>query len=90
MRKALSTTAGFLLLIAWCGGQSGSNPARPANGIDAALQKQIDAMVAIDNHAHPLLAPPNYKTDREFDALPVDHMEPATDPVAWRPENPQL
>src|SRR5690348_4533553 len=90
MRKALSTTIGFLLLIAWCSGQSGSNPARPADGLDAALQKQIDAMAAIDNHAHPLLPPPNYKTDREFDALPVDHMEPATDPVAWRKDNPQL
>ncbi len=29
-------------------------------------------------------------TDRNFDALPVDNMEPQTDPVAWRAENPQL
>lgn len=90
MRKTFWTTAGFVVLIAWCGGQSRTAIAKSPNGIDAALQKQIDAMVAIDNHAHPLLPPPNYKTDGEFDALPVDHMEPATDPVAWRPDNPQL
>jgi uncharacterized protein len=85
LRRTLATTLGLVLLTLWCGGQSQSSP-----GIDAALQKQIDAMVAIDNHAHPLLPPPSYKTDREFDALPVDHMEPETDPVAWRPDNPQL
>jgi uncharacterized protein len=85
LRRAFSAALGFLFLISWCGGQSQSRP-----GIDLALQKEIDAMIAIDNHAHPLLPPPNYKTDREFDALPVDHMEPETDPVAWRPDNPQL
>src|SRR5262249_28328290 len=85
LRNALATTLGFLLVTLWCGGQSQSSP-----GIDPVLQKRIDAMVAIDNHAHPILPPPNYKTDREFDALPVDHMEPETDPVAWRPDNPQL
>lgn len=33
---------------------------------------------------------PSLATDRGFDALPVDSMEPQTDPVAWRPDNPQL
>ena len=84
-RIAVSTALSFLLLISWCDAQSQSN-----SSIDPVLQKQIDAIVAIDNHAHPLLPPPNYKTDREFDALPVDHMEPETDPAAWRPDNPQL
>ena len=84
-RTVCSTALCFLLLTSWCGGQS-----RAPSGIDALLQKRIDAISAIDNHAHPLLPPPNYKTDREFDALPVDHMEPETDPVAWRPDNPQL
>ena len=45
---------------------------------------------AIDNHAHPMLAPPAMATDREFDALPVDNMEPETDPLAWRPDFPPL
>ena len=58
--------------------------------IDAELAAQIYATKAIDNHAHPVLPPPNDRTDREFDALPVDNMEPSTDVVAWRADNPQL
>ncbi|HZD75641.1 MAG TPA: amidohydrolase family protein [Acidobacteriaceae bacterium] len=85
--KVFATATCFLLLIPWCGGQSQSGD---RSGIDASLQKQIDAMVAIDNHAHPVLPPPNDKTDREYDALPVDHLDPETDPVGWRADNPQL
>jgi hypothetical protein len=29
-------------------------------------------------------------TDREFDALPADSLEPQTDPVALRPDYPLL
>ena len=83
----MATAICFLLLIPWCGGQSQSGN---RSGIDASLQKQIDAMVAIDNHAHPVLPPPSDKTDREYDALPVDHLDPETDPVGWRADNPQL
>jgi hypothetical protein len=62
------------------------------------LEKQVDPEIAahiystkaFDNHAHPVLPPPADKTDRDFDALPVDHMEPQTDIVAWRADNPQL
>jgi hypothetical protein len=57
---------------------------------DAELAAQIYSTKAIDNHAHPVLPPPNDRTDRDFDALPVDNMEPATDVVAWRADNPQL
>ncbi len=58
--------------------------------IDPALAAQIAAIPAIDNHAHPLLSPPAYATDRNFDALPVDNMEPATDAVGLRPTLPAL
>jgi uncharacterized protein len=68
--------------------------AQQANSIDRDIDPQIAAAIAavraIDNHAHPVLPPPNDKTDRSFDALPVDNMEPETDPIAWRPDNPQL
>jgi hypothetical protein len=65
---------------------------------DSALVRQIDPELAahiyttpvFDNHAHPILPPPNDKTDRDFDALPVDNMEPQTDPVAWGADNPNL
>ena len=58
--------------------------------IDPEIAGVIASIKAFDNHAHPVLPPPNDKTDRNFDALPVDNMEPETDIVAWRPDNPQL
>ncbi len=65
-------------------------PADPDLGIDPALLRRIAALRAIDNHAPPVLPPPADAADRDFDALPVDNMEPETDIVAWRPDNPQL
>ncbi len=54
------------------------------------LASEIDSIPAFDNHAHPMLSPPAYATDREFDALPVDNMAPQTDPVALRADWPPL
>ncbi len=66
----------------------------PENAVTRAIDPEIAAVIsspkAFDNHAHPVLPPPNDKTDRDFDALPVDNMEPETDVLAWRPDNPQL
>jgi hypothetical protein len=66
----------------------------PDNAVTRAIDPEIAATIAsiraFDNHAHPVLPPPNDKTDREFDALPVDNMEPETDILAWRADNPQL
>jgi uncharacterized protein len=62
------------LLLAAC------NREQPA--VDPQLAAAISAIKAIDNHAHPVLSAPG---DREFDALPVDNMEPQSDPVALRP-----
>jgi hypothetical protein len=50
----------------------------------------INNIPAFDNHAHPMLSPPDSATDRNFDALPVDSMAPQTDPAAYRSDNPQL
>ena len=58
--------------------------------IDPAIASQIAAIRAIDNHAHPVLAPPLDQTDREFDALPASSLEPQSDPVALRPDFPLL
>ena len=71
---------------------------RPPETLTPALQRDLDselyahilATPAFDNHAHPVLPPPNDATDRNFDALPVDNMEPETDIAAWRPDNPEL
>ena len=58
--------------------------------IDATLASQIATIPAIDNHAHPLLAPPDFATDRNFDALPVDNMAPYTEPANLRETFPGL
>ena len=55
-----------------------------AQQIDPAIARVLAETSAIDNHAHPPLAPPAMATDRNFDALPVDNMTPQTDPVALR------
>jgi predicted TIM-barrel fold metal-dependent hydrolase len=67
-----------------------ATPANIDRDIDPEIAAAISATRAIDNHAHPVLPPPDDRSDRNFDALPVDNMEPETDPVAWRPDNPQL
>jgi len=64
--------------------------AAPAEQVDPEIARQIAAIQAIDNHAHPVLAPPAMATDREYDALPVESLEAQTDPVALRPEYPLL
>lgn len=88
--------AAFGTLLAAGQVQSGPTPAGPASAqtadpwtqetreIDPALWTVIQGTPAIDNHAHPLLSPPAMAADRGFDALPVDNMEPQTDPLAWR------
>jgi predicted TIM-barrel fold metal-dependent hydrolase len=58
--------------------------------IDPAIAREIAGTRAIDNHAHPMLSPPDDASDRGFDALPVDNMAPQTDPVAYRAEYPPL
>src|SRR5579875_2461461 len=62
----------------------------PSGDVDPAILRVIEETPAIDNHAHPMLSPPAFASDREFDALPVDNMEPETDPLAWRPDFPPL
>ena len=70
--------------------QRARTPPPAARDVDPAIAKVVGETPAIDNHAHPMLSPPAMATDREFDALPVDNMEPETDPVAWRTDYPPL
>ena len=60
---------------------------REQAAIDPQLASEIAGIRAIDNHAHPPLAAVG---DRDFDALPVDSMEAASDPVALRPGSPAM
>ena len=71
-------------------GQRAGAAAPAFRDVDPALARIIAETPAIDNHAHPMLAPPAMATDRDFDALPVDNMETETDPLAWRTDFPPL
>jgi predicted TIM-barrel fold metal-dependent hydrolase len=54
---------------------------------DPALLKQIEAIRAIDNHAHtPALVGPG-ETDDGYDALPCEPLEPTEPTITSRPEN---
>jgi predicted TIM-barrel fold metal-dependent hydrolase len=48
----------------------------------------VNRIPAIDNHAHPVRFVAEGPPDREFDALPVDNMEPQSDPVHLRATDP--
>jgi hypothetical protein len=60
----------------------------PDAAIDPAIAAEVQRIRAIDNHAHPVAAAINGPPDREFDALPVDNMEPSSDPINLRPNAP--
>jgi len=68
------------VLLTGCG-----SPPLPIQNIDGDLASEIARIKAIDNHAHPVRVMPRGRQDRFFDALPVDNMEPASDPLALRP-----
>jgi predicted TIM-barrel fold metal-dependent hydrolase len=56
--------------------------------IDSQLAAEIAKIRAIDNHAHPVRPVLGNDKDTEYDALPVDNMEPSTDPVRTRQGSP--
>lgn len=81
MRLLLSAA---LLTLAGCS----TSPPPPS---DPDLAAEIGRIRAIDNHAHPVrYTAPGETPDRFFDALPVDNMEPQSDPLALRPNAPAI
>src|SRR5262245_26270849 len=63
----------------------------PPPSADPSLLSEIQAIRAIDNHAHPMrVAAAGEQPDRGFDALPVDNMEPSSDPLGFRPGAPAM
>lgn len=80
---AISRLAISLLILSACG------LAQAREAADEFLA-QIERIPAIDNHAHPVCPPATVPGDRDFDALPVDNLEPESDPVLMRPSNPDL
>ena len=58
-----------------------------ATGVDPQLAQEIARIKAVDNHAHPVRpTAQGEKPDDEYDALPVDNLEPQSDPVRQRPK----
>jgi predicted TIM-barrel fold metal-dependent hydrolase len=53
--------------------------------IDPQISAEIAKIKTIDNHAHPVLPAPG---DSEYDALPVEHMDPYTEPIRTRAGSP--
>src|SRR5258708_23195860 len=59
--------------------------------IDTDLLNEISRIKAIDNHAHPLkYVAAGEKADDEFDALPLDALEPFPLPLRLNPTNPEF
>ena len=87
LRSILCLAAAGSLALGCAGHHDRANlTADNGTRIDAGIAGVIDSTWAVDNHAHPVLAPPLDATDREFDALPVSAMEPQSDPPAYRPD----
>src|SRR5262245_40621115 len=78
-----------LLLCLLAIGVSGCAANSPGRAdIDSIILSTINGIKAIDNHAHPVRFVGSGEPDREFDALPVDNMEPASDPLQLRTDDP--
>jgi hypothetical protein len=78
--------AGLAILFAGCAREQAPGPP-----VDTALVADIGRIRAIDNHAHPVrVTGKGEAPDRGFDTLPVDNMEPGTDPLFLRPDAPGL
>jgi hypothetical protein len=75
----LAATASAVVFFSSCA-------AAPEPRVDPQLASEIEKIKAIDNHAHPVR--PGNPPDNDFDALPVDHMEPYPDPIRTRPDSP--
>ena len=56
--------------------------------IDSQLAAEIAKIKAIDNHAHPVRPTLGNDKDVDYDALPVETMEPSTEPVRTRQGSP--
>jgi predicted TIM-barrel fold metal-dependent hydrolase len=54
--------------------------------VDPQLASEIAGIKAIDNHAHPVR--PGTPADNDFDALPVEHLEPYPEPIRTRLDSP--
>jgi len=84
--KHAAALASIALAMFGCS-RAASTPA----DVEADLLAEINTIKAIDNHAHPqAVSAPGEKPDSEFDALPIDAVDPFPLPVRLRPENAEF
>jgi hypothetical protein len=84
VKRAAILLAAFAVLFS-------ARTADPQSSAGPDILAEIQQIRAIDNHAHPVCAVrPGEPPDRGFDALPVENMEPSSDPVNLRPGAPAL
>jgi uncharacterized protein len=63
---------------------------QPDGVVDPSIAKALAQTKAIDNHAHPVRPVQAGETlDTGYDALPVESLEPSSDPVRFRPGRPE-
>lgn len=82
IRSRISATYGAFFLLAGC-------TAPPSASIDPQIATEIANIKAVDNHAHPVRPTlPGETPDMEYDALPVENLEPQSDQYLLRPTSP--
>jgi len=86
IRRAAVWTLLGATAFAGCGRQRRS----AETDVSPQIAAEVGRIPAIDHHAHPVSVTGPGERDREFDALPVDNMEPASDPVYLRPGDPSV
>jgi predicted TIM-barrel fold metal-dependent hydrolase len=85
MALRITTVAWFSLLAGvW------ASSSRAETAVDPALAAAIATIPAIDNHAHPTRVVGEGEVDDEFDAMPLDGLDPFPSAVNMRPDNPQF
>ena len=87
MRK--STGSGAVLAAAMLAFSCAPPPGHPRQEIDPQIRAEIGRTKAIDNHAHPMRAFGPGDPDHDYDALPVDSMQPSPLPIRLEPSNPE-
>ena len=84
MRKLIYWLPTLFILLGFTG-------ASAQMSADSELVAEIAKIKAVDNHAHPLrYVAAGEKPDDEFDALPLDGIEPFSLPVRLNPGNPEF
>src|SRR6516164_7479403 len=83
------TGGGAVLAAAMLAASCAPPPGHPRQEIDPQIRAEIGRTKAIDNHAHPMRAFGPGDPDHDYDALPVDSMQPSPSPIRLEPTNPE-